>query len=245
MRKRALATALVAAMLAPACSYGAGEQQRTLTVFAASSLTAVFGALEREFELRHPDVDVLPTYEGSAQLAAQLSEGAPGDVFASADEANMDKISELVRNPEVFATNTLMIAVAKGNPHRIRGLADLARPELRVITCTPEAPCGAAARRVQQAAGVTLAPVSEEPNVRSVVMKVENGEADAGIVYRTDIRGRELTGVPIAEAGQAVNRYPIASLADAPEPELAREFVELVLGDYGQGRLRAMGFGAP
>ncbi|RZQ61814.1 molybdate ABC transporter substrate-binding protein [Amycolatopsis suaedae] len=234
---------LVALLALTACSGQAGHS--TLTVFAAASLTESFTALEKRFEAEHTGVDVVFSFAGSSQLAQQINEGARADVFASADEANMNKVTaHLAGLPAVFATNQLTIAVAPGNPKGIRGLADLARPGLAVVVCAPQVPCGAATRK---AAGTALKPVSEEQDVKAVLTKVTAGEADAGLVYRTDVRsaGEKVTGVDFPEAAQAVNRYPIAALAESAQAEAARQFTEFVLGPAGREELTRVGFGAP
>jgi len=187
-------------------------------------------------------------FDGSSTLATQLKEGASADVFASADEASMHAVSHLVAGaPRVFATNTLEIAVPPGNPASVRGLADLATPGLREVQCAPQVPCGAAARRVLSQAGVTVVPASEEQNVKAVATKVASGEADAGLVYVTDVdaaRG-DLDGVRIPGADRAVNTYPIATLKKAADAQLADAFVSYVLSPDGQAILARYGFGAP
>jgi molybdate transport system substrate-binding protein len=245
------AALLLAAVLALAgCGADPADGTRTLTVSAAASLTDVFGELERRFQAAHPGVDVVLNLGSSSELASQIANGAPADVFASASTVQMDELvaSGLVDGaPEVFATNVLQIAVAPGNPAGVQGFADLARPGLAVVVCAAQVPCGAAAQRLQAVTGVTLAPVSEEPDVRSVLAKVTSGNADAGLVYVTDARsaGDRADGVDIAEAGAATTTYPIATLAGAAHPELAREFVELVGGPQGRAVLAAAGFGSP
>ncbi|NIJ10304.1 molybdate transport system substrate-binding protein [Saccharomonospora amisosensis] len=246
---RGLIALLVAGLTAAACTTPSEDGSATLTVFAAASLTEPFAALERRFEDTHPGVDVLLNLDGSPTLAQQIIEGAPVDVFASADEATMRQVvsaGAVEGRPATFATNTLTIAVAPGNPHRIRGLADLAEPGLTVVVCAPRVPCGAATERVQRAAGVELTPASEEQNVKAVLAKVEAGVADAGLVYKTDVTARRrVEAVPFPESRQAVNTYPIATLAGAPRPGLAREFTELVLGEVGSRELSEAGFGTP
>lgn len=238
----------VAALLAVTVS-GCSGGGRTLTVFAAASLTEAFGALQQRFEHDHPGVDVRLSVGGSSTLAQQIVEGAPVDVFASADERTMREVADAGRldgTPAVFATNTLMIAVQPGNPHHIRRFADLGAGGLTVIVCAPQVPCGAAIEHVERSTGVTLRPASEEQNVKAVLTKVEAGEADAGLVYASDVASTDrVEGVPFPETSSAVNTYPVAVLADAPEPGLARQFQELVLGPVGQRELVKAGFGAP
>lgn len=251
--KRIWIGVLTAALLT-ACGTGAGEsanaEKKTLTVFAAASLTESFGALEKRFEAEHPDVDVKPNYDGSSKLVQQITEGAGADVFASADERNMAKAIDAGRvegQPAPFATNRLTIAVAPGNPRQIHGLADLTGQDKTVVTCAPQVPCGAATQKAEQAAGLTLRPASEERNVKSVLTKVQAGAADAGLVYVTDARsaGDAAQAVDFPESAQAINSYPIAGLKDAPQPELARQFIDFVLGPAGRQELAKVGFGAP
>lgn len=228
--------------------------QGELTIFAAASLSGAFDELAAQFESDHPGVDVLPiSYDGSSVLATQLIEGAPADVFASADERNMTKVTDadLADDPEPFATNTLDIAVAPGNPLGIAGLDSLAdgasATPLTVVLCAPEVPCGGASVTLLDAAGVTVTPASEEQNVTAVLSKVRSGEADAGLVYRTDVTaaGDAVEGVEIANAGDAVNIYPLTALRDATNPDAAAAFVEFVLSSDGRQVLESFGFGAP
>lgn len=221
-----------------------------LTVFAAASLTAAFDELATEFEAQHPGVDVLPiSYDGSSVLATQLIEGAEADVFASADEKNLAKVTDagLAGSGEPFATNVLQIAVAPGNPTGIKTLADLTDPDLTVVVCAAEVPCGSASHTLLDAAGVSLTPASEEQNVTAVLSKVKSGEADAGLVYATDViaAGDEVTGVEIDGADAATNVYPIVALTGSKNPDAAQAFVEFVLSDAGQKVLEDLGFGAP
>ncbi|WGX95611.1 molybdate ABC transporter substrate-binding protein [Nocardioides sp. L-11A] len=222
---------------------------QTLTVFAAASLTKTFEELEKEFEDAHDGVDVKLSFGGSSDLVAQITEGAEADVFASADTANMDKLvaADLAAgDPSEFATNTLMIAVPPGNPAGITSLADLAEKDVNLVLCQPEVPCGSASLKVAEAAGLTLAPVSEEQSVTDVLAKVASGEADAGLVYVTDVSGAgdQVEGIEFPEADEVVNHYPIVAVEDSAHADLAQEWVDLVLGD-GQAILREAGFGAP
>lgn len=222
-----------------------------LTIYAAASLTASFDALAAGFEKRHPDVAIHPIdYGGSSTLATQIVAGAPADVFASADTATMNQVTEhglAVGHPAVFATNTLEIAVAPGNPRHITSLADLARPGLQVLLCAPLVPCGAAAHTLLDAAGVHLTPASEEQNVTAVLSKVKAGEADAGLVYTTDVQASAgaVDGVAIPHAHDAVNRYPIAVLKGAANADAATAFVDYVRSAAGRRVLASYGFGAP
>jgi molybdate transport system substrate-binding protein len=223
---------------------------RTITVFAAASLKTTFSALGRQLERDQPGVEVRFTFAGSSDLASQLREGAPADVFAAADTTTMAKVvaDQLVRgNPTRFATNRLQIAVPPDNPAGITRFADLADPRARVVVCAPVVPCGSATERVQRASGVTLRPVSEESSVTDVLNKVVSGEADAGVVYVTDVRsaGATVRGVAFPASAAARNDYPIATLASSPEPDLAQRFVDLVTGPSGRQQLARAGFGEP
>lgn len=222
----------------------------TLTVFAASSLTLTFEELGSRFEGSHDGVTVRFSFAGSSDLVAQIQQGAPADVFASADTANMDKLvaDDLVRGKPVdFASNTLEIAVPPGNPAKVHSLQDLAQPGLNLVVCAPEVPCGAASREVAHDAGLQLEPVSEEQSVTDVLNKVASGEADAGLVYVTDVRaaGDAVEGVEFPESSSVVNTYPIAVVADSHDSALAQEWVALVQSPAGQSILRNAGFGEP
>ncbi|MXG88349.1 molybdate ABC transporter substrate-binding protein [Nocardioides flavescens] len=229
---------------------GGGNGETTLTVFAAASLTSTFEQLGEEFEAAHDGVDVQFSFGGSSDLVSQLQEGAPGDVFASADTANMDKLTAddlQAGDPQDFATNTLEIATPPDDPGGVTSFADLADPDLKVVVCAPEVPCGAATAKMEEATGVDITPVSEEQSVTDVLGKVTSGEADAGLVYVTDVTaaGDDVTGVPFPESDQVVNTYPIVALEGSEHRDLAQEFVDLVLSQTGQDVLAKAGFGAP
>lgn len=245
----------------------------SLTIFAAASLTASFTELAHNFAVDNPGVTVNPiSFDGSSTLATQINEGAPADVFASADEANMHKVADFIEgSATVFASNVLQIAVQPGNPKGITRLADLAKPGILTVLCAPQVPCGTASHKLLDMDGVTVIPVSEEQNVKAVLTKVQLGEADAGLVYRTDIAaawsagagtsgsaawgasGSEagggsagtVEGVNIAGADRAVNFYPIASLTGSMNPAVAHAFVDYVLSPEGESVLAKYGFGAP
>lgn len=220
-----------------------------LTIFAAASLTASFTELAADFHAENPGVTVNPiSFDGSSSLATQLHEGAPADVFASADVANMEKVSSLIDPPPtLFASNVLQIAVRPGNPLGITQLSDLAIPGLQVVLCAPQVPCGAAARKLLEFDGVTVKPVSEEQNVSAVLTKVKLGEADAGLVYVTDVKAAAgaVDGVAIAGADRAFTAYPIATLKASANPDAAKAFVAFVLSAKGQAVLTKYGFSAP
>ena len=226
------------------------ELSGDLTVYAAASLKAAFDELATQFEQRHPSLHVQSiTYDGSSTLATQLVGGASADVFASADEATMTEVAG-TREATVFATNTLEIVVAPDNPLGISSLADLAEVSSsggKVVLCATGVPCGSAARTVLDGAGLALTPVSEEQNVKAVLTKVQTGDADAGLVYRTDVlaAGGTVAGVEFAEASTAVNAYPVAVLAGARDPDVAQAFVDLLLSDRGRAILEDQGFATP
>jgi molybdate transport system substrate-binding protein len=252
---RRIVVALVAAGLVVAsCGSGGGDSTdssaRGVTVFAAASLTAAFSELGDSFTAANPDVDVTFNFAGSSDLVAQISDGAPVDVFASADLANMAKLTDAglaTNEPATFATNVAEVIVEPGNPLDITGVADLADGDLVLVQCAPEVPCGAYAERVFANAGITVTPSSYEENVKAVVTKVTLGEADAGVVYRTDViaAGDSAEGVPIPADVNVVAEYPIAVVAEAPNPAGAQAFVDFVLGSSGQKILAAHGFGSP
>ena len=233
---------------APAPSAAAPAESGTLTVLAAASLTETFTELEKQFEADHPGVDVKLNFAGSSDLAQQVVNGAPADVFAAASDATMKTVTDAglaAGTPTIFATNVLQIATAPGNPKGIATFADLAKPDLKVVVCAPQVPCGAAAEKIEKATGVTLSPVSEEADVKSTLGKVTSGDADAGLVYVTDVAsaGDDVQGVSFPEADQAITNYPITVLKDAPQAQLAQQFVDVVTGDEGQQALKAAGFG--
>lgn len=250
MKAVAAAALCILTVMMAGCAAQPDDAQATLTVFAAASLKSAFTELGTRFEQDHPGTTVTFNFAGSSDLVAQLAQGAPGDVFASADTANMTKAVEagLVADaPTDFATNTLTIVTSPDNPHGIRSFADLARPGLQVVVCAPQVPCGAATQKVEAVADVTLAPVSEESAVTGVLGKITSGQADAGLVYVTDATGAgdAVTSIPFAEAGSAVNTYPVAALAESSDPPAARQFIDLVTGPQAREVLAAAGFGAP
>ncbi len=263
MRRRVLAVAPVIALVLGLAGCGGSDQggdddaaasptpeAATLTVFAAASLMGVFEEIGSQFESDHPGVSVEFSFAGSSDLVAQIQQGAPADVFASADTKNMDKLvaDDLIDgDPVDFATNTLTIAVPPGNPAGITSLADLTQDGLNVVVCAPQVPCGSATTTVEEGSGITLTPVSEEQSVTDVLNKVIAGEADAGLVYVTDVKGAGDTveGVPFDESSNAVNTYPIATVSGASQADLAKQFIAMVTGSVGQDVLAAAGFARP
>lgn len=222
-----------------------------MVIYAAASLKAPFTELAEQFEDQHPEADVILNFAGSSDLVVQITQGAPVDVFASADTDSMDRLAEAgldVSSPQPFATNTLSIAVAPGNPAGIKSFHDLTDPGLQVVVCAPRVPCGVATENAEKASGTTLSPVSEENSVTDVLGKVESGQADAGLVYITDIQGAardKVEGVDFPQAAEAVNTYPIAAVGGPDRQDLADAFVESVLSERGQAVLDQAGFGAP
>lgn len=221
--------------------------ETTVTVYAAASLQRAFDEIAAEFTADNSDVAIAPiVYDGSSTLATQILEGAPAGVFASADEKNMQTVVDgLNLEPStLFATNTLVIVVPADNPAGVTGIVDLA--DVSTVLCAPEVPCGAASIRLLEAAGVSVTAASLEQNVTAVLTKVALGEADAGVVYRTDIsREPAVTAVDAEGADQIVNRYPITVLPEAEDDDAAQRFVDFVLGDRGQQILQSFGFGSP
>ncbi|WP_153532110.1 molybdate ABC transporter substrate-binding protein [Actinomadura macrotermitis] len=249
------AAAAVLTLAAAGCGDTGGKRDggggaKTLTVFAAASLTESFTALGRSFEGTHPGVKVRFNFGGSSALAQQITQGAPADVFAAASPATMKTVTDggaASGQPQVFAKNRLVIAVPPQDPGKVAKLADLARPGLKVVLCAEQVPCGAAAEKALAAAGVRVKPASQEQDVKAVLTKVRLGEADAGLVYRTDAKAAaaQVKGIEFAESAKAVNDYPIAALAKAPQPALARQFVGLVLSGQGRTALTGAGFESP
>ena len=275
MRTRSVVASLAAAALLAGCAGadasgeesgggadGAGAAAEgpsgTLSVFAAASLTDVFTELGEQLERRYPDLDVRFNFAGSSALAAQLGQGAPADVFASADEAQMERVVDegLAAEPELFAANRLMLAFPLDDPAGIDQHADVAGiPDLGVLVdrditlavCAPEVPCGTAAAEVLDRAGLSDVPDTYEEDVRAVLTKVLLGEVDAGLVYRTDVQTAEgkVLARAFTEAEAARNRYPVSALTDAPNPAAAEAFVDLLLSDEGWQVLEKAGFSRP
>lgn len=240
-------TAASASSSSPA---GGGHVTGTVTVFAAASLTKTFTRLGTAFEEAHPGTTVTFSFAGSSDLVSQLTAGAPADVFASADEATMGKARAAKvtsGDPADFATNVLAIAVPPGNPAHVTSWADLAKPGVKAVVCAPQVPCGAATATVEAETGVALRPVSQESSVTDVLGKVIAGEADAGVVYATDVKGAgsAVEAVPFPEAADVVNTYPIVEVAQGSNPAGGAAFVAFVLGAEGRKVLAAAGFGAP
>jgi molybdate transport system substrate-binding protein len=254
-----LALAVVLGSLLSACGGGthptahddaaAGSSSGTITVLAAASLTEAFTQIGKDFEAKNPGSTVSFSFGSSATLATQLEQGAPADAFAAASPATMKIVSDAgVANPPTnFASNTLQIAVVKGNPHKIKGLDDFADGGKRIAVCAPQVPCGSAAIKIFAAAKIVPKPDTLEQDVKAVLQKVSSDEVDAGLVYKTDVIAAADTvdGIGFPHAQQAVNSYPIAALKDSKNAAGAQAFVDYVLSPEGQAVLERAGFAKP
>lgn len=219
-------------------------------VSAAASLTDAFAEIESAFETANPGVDVVLNLGPSSGLREQILEGAPADVFASADTSNMDRVAEAGQawgEPQVFARSLLQIAVPAGNPAGITGLEDFGNGELLIGLCAEDVPCGDYGRQALENAGVTPATDTDEPDVRALLTKIEAGELDAGITYVTDVRPTDgaVEGIDIPDEVNVVAEYPVAALTSAPNPEAAVAFVDFLLSEQGQAILGEYGFTSP
>jgi molybdate transport system substrate-binding protein len=265
--RRAVGVAAAVALVLPltACGGGSedpgqggkGEPGGELTVLAASSLTDVFKKAGAVYEKQHPGTRLKFSFAGSQELAAQIGQGAPADAVVTADTRTMDKIKSDTGTPHVIARNRLVIATradaegstegSKSDAKKPKSLEDLADPKLKVVLAAPEVPVGRYGRQVLRKQRVHVDPVSEEPNVRAVLSKVELGEADAGIVYRTDAAtaSRKIDAVPIPDARNAIASYPAATLKSSERPDAAAEFVKWLSTPRAQKILRDAGFLKP
>lgn len=247
--RRLLALAGVPVLLVAACGGDDDDDAADVTVFAAASLTDAFDEVGAAFEEANPGVNVEPNFGPSSGLREQIIEGAPADVFASANTSNMDQVVEAgaAESPEDFVTNRLEIAVPAGNEAGVDGLDDFADADLLVGLCAEEVPCGDFGREALANAGVTPEIDTNEADVRSLLTKIGSGDLDAGIVYVTDVlaAGDAVEGVEIPADDNVTATYPIASLTDSGNAEAAQAFVDFVLSDDGQEILASYGFGAP
>jgi molybdate transport system substrate-binding protein len=250
---RAAASLAAVSVIAACGSSGtsaSGQVTGTVIVFAAASLNGAFGKIGEQFEHEHPGVTVKFNYAGSSSLATSIKQGAKADVFASANTQNMSAVTGdnlATGTPEVFARNQLEIMVGKGNPMKITSVDNLTNPAVKVAVCAPAVPCGSYSKDIFAKAGVTVKPVSEETSVTGVVTKVSLGEADAGIVYVTDVKaaGDKVSGVPIPADQNVVADYPMVELKDAPNSSAATAFMAYVNGQAGQQVLASYGFLQP
>jgi len=227
-----------------------GGSGGAISVFAASSLTESFTTIGKDFETANPGTKVTFNFAGSSALATQINQGAPADVFASASPSNMKVVTDAGNGDgtaTTFVKNQLVIAVPKGNPKGIKGLADLTRSGVKVALCAEQVPCGAAAIKALAAANVKLTPVTLEQDVKSALSKVKLGEVDAALVYRTDAKASaaDVEGIEFPESAGAINDYPIIVLKNAPNKAGAQAFIAYVQSDKGKAVLTAAGFQAP
>ncbi|MGW0392751.1 molybdate ABC transporter substrate-binding protein [Streptomyces sp. NPDC003042] len=250
-RRRSAVAALTAALLVPltACGGGGdgtgkGAGAGQLTVLAASSLTDVFKAAGAAYEKAHPGTRITFSFAGSQELAAQVRQGAPADALVTADVRTMEGLAAETDAATVIAKNRLVIAVGKGNPFGIDDLGDLADPRIKVVLAAPEVPVGRYGRQILQSRGIEVKPVSQEPNVRAVLSKVELGEADAGLVYKTDSAksGDKVTTVDIPDDQNAVAAYPAATLKQSKDRGAAAAFVAWLSTPEAQKILQDAGF---
>ena len=217
-----------------------------LTVLAAASLSESFKELGAAFEAKHPGSKVTFSFDASSALATQANGGAPADLFASADQANMKKVTDAgnATGAKVFAHNKLAIIVAKGNPKKITSLTDFDKPKVTFVLCAVEVPCGKYGAQALSTAGVKAQPKSLEANVKAVVTKVTTGQVDAGIGYVTDAKAAAATadGLEIPDKENVVAEYPMAVLKQSANSNLAYAFLDYVLGAEAQAVLAKYGF---
>ena len=220
-----------------------------ITVFAAASLTESFTELGKQFEAANAGTKVTFSFGASSALAEQINAGAPADVFASASPKNMDQVVSAgsASDPKVFATNVMEIATPPSNPASVKSVNDLAKSSVKTALCQPQVPCGSVAQQVFTNAKITVKPVTLEPDVKSVLSKVQLGEVDAGMVYVTDVKaaGDKVKGVQIPNDVNASTDYPIAPLTKSGNAAAASAFVDFVLAPAGESVLTAAGFTQP
>ncbi|MFB7609579.1 molybdate ABC transporter substrate-binding protein [Streptomyces gardneri] len=264
VRRRTAAAALTAALLVPlsACSSddtkkdtggstasgsASAAPKANLTVLAAASLTNVFKTAGAAYEKSHPGTKITFSFAGSQELVAQVAQGSPADVLVTADTKSMDKVKADTGTPSIIAKNRLVIATGEGNPHKVDELKDLADTKLKVVLAAPEVPAGKYSKQVLDAQKVTVKPVSQEPNVRAVLSKVELGEADAGLVYKTDAESAKdkVDAVEIPDGQNAIAKYPAATIKDSKNAEAAAAFVAWLSSPEGQKILQDAGFQKP
>ena len=258
MRRFTVIAAALAAVAAAGCSSsGSGSSSGataspsggTITVFAAASLTESFTQLGKQFEAAHPAGAVKFSFGPSSGLAEQITSGAPADVFASAAPANMDQVVSAgdAANPQNFAKNVMEVATPPDNPGNVSSVNDLAKTSVKVALCQPQVPCGVVAAEVFKNAGITVKPVTLQPDVKSVLTQVETGNVDAGMVYVTDVQaaGSKVKGVTISASDNASTLYPIATINSSKHKSEAQAFMNYVLSPAGQQVLAAAGFEKP
>lgn len=261
--RRALAAALGALLCLPLAACGGNDQADdspsntpaakgkkdgpTLTVLAASSLTDAFKHARKQYEDRNPGTHIRLSFAGSQSLAAQVRQGAPADVLVTANTQTMQSVADQVDKPVTIASNRLTIVTEPGNPEHVGSLKDLTDPHLKVVLAAPEVPVGSYSKKVLSRQHLDVHPVSLESNVRSVLTKVELGEADAGIVYVTDAHagGKKVSTVDIPTDKNAVAHYPAAVVKDSKHPKAAAEFTHYLNSTAGFAFLADEGFLKP
>jgi molybdate transport system substrate-binding protein len=260
MRRFAVVAAGLAAVAAAGCSSSSSTPPAssasssapatgTITVFAAASLTGSFTQLGQQFEAAHKGDTVKFSFGPSSGLAEQITSGAPADVFASASPTNMQQVVSAgdASSPEDFAKNTMEVAVPPNNPAKVKSVNDLAKKSVKVALCQPQVPCGVVAAEVFKNAGITVKPVTLQPDVKSVLTQVETGNVDAGMVYVTDVMaaGSKVKGVVVPASENASTLYPIDTISSSKNKSIAEAFVAYVLSSTGQQVLSAAGFQSP
>ena len=260
-RPAMLAATVAVALMLTGCSGVAGSNapnpgaghdtlKGTVTVLAAASLAQVYGQLATEFEKLHPNVTITESFGGSSALATQIVQGAPADLFATANEVTMKPVTDAGltdETPIVYATNVLTLIVPPSNPAKVTGVADLANPAVKVALCDKTVPCGSAAVTLLAAEHLTVTPVTLEQDVTAVLTKVELNEVDAGLVYVTDATtaGNKVRQIAVPDAANVINRYPIALLKNSSNKAAAQAFEQFILSTTGLGALKRAGFGTP
>jgi molybdate transport system substrate-binding protein len=258
MRRFALAVAGLAAVAAAGCSSGGGSSSSgsggssstgSITVFAAASLMGSFTQLGKQFEAAHKGDTVKFSFGPSSGLATEINSGAPADVFASAAPANMQQVVSAgnASSPQNFAKNTAEVAVPPNNPGKVTSVKDLAKSSVKVALCQPQVPCGVVAAQVFKNVGIKVKPVTQQPDVKSVLTQVETGNVDAGMVYVTDVKaaGGKVKGVTIPATENATTLYPIATISSSKHKSIAQAFVSYVRSPTGQQVLASAGFEKP
>ena len=257
MRRFAVVAAGLLAVAVAGCSSsstsspsaGSSPSTGTITVFAAASLMGTFTQLGKQFEAAHKGDTVKFSFGPSSGLSTEITSGAPADVFASASPKNMQEVVSAgdASSPQNFAKNTMEVAVPPNNPANVSSVADLAKKSVKVALCQPQVPCGVVAADVFKNAGITVKPVTLQPDVKSVLTQVETGNVDAGMVYVTNVlsAGSKVKGIAIPASDNASTVYPIATIKGSKHESIAKEFVDYVLSPAGQQVLTAAGFEKP
>jgi molybdate transport system substrate-binding protein len=243
-------TLLVVGLVASGCQLSEGRGDKRVTVLAASSLTESFTTIAADFEAEHPGTDVALSFGSSSTLATQVTDGAAADVIATASPGSMQPVVDeglSASQPVVFIANSIAVALPQDNPAGLHDLGELDEPNIKVAVCVKSAPCGGVAAAFFEAAGLSVIPVTEEVDVKTVLAKVIAGEVDAGVVYASDVHsaGSEVTTLPVPSGAQVTTDYLIASLATSADPTLANDFIDAVESTHGQQVLDKAGFTSP